>query len=71
MVQLVSIICIAVLVAADQLIKAVVSSRLMPIGSADFIPGIIGVLTVSGEKLSVKIVTLGKNSPIEKRRFTG
>ena len=41
MVQLVSIICIAVLVAADQLIKAVVSSRLMPIGSADFIPGIV------------------------------
>ena len=41
MIQLVSIICIAVLVAADQLIKAVVSTDLMPIGSADFIPGII------------------------------
>lgn len=41
MVQLVSIICIAVLVAADQLIKNVVESRLMPVGSADFIPGIV------------------------------
>ena len=41
MIQLVSIICIAVLVAADQLIKMVVTNRLMPIGSADFIPGII------------------------------
>ncbi len=41
MIQLVSIICIAVLVAADQLIKMVVTNRLMPIGSADFIPGFI------------------------------
>lgn len=41
MIQLVSIICIAVLVAADQLIKMVVTNRLMPIGSADFIPGIV------------------------------
>lgn len=41
MVQLVSIICIALLVGADQLIKTVVENRLMPIGSADFIPGII------------------------------
>lgn len=41
MVQLVSIICIAVLVTADQLIKMIVESRLMPVGSADFIPGII------------------------------
>lgn len=41
MIQLVSIICIAVLVIADQLIKMVVTNRLMPIGSADFIPGII------------------------------
>lgn len=41
MIQLVSIICIAVLVAADQLIKMVVTDRLMPIGSADFIPGIV------------------------------
>ena len=43
MVQLVSIICIAVLVFADQLIKTVVENRLMPIGSADFIPGIVEV----------------------------
>ena len=41
MIQLVSIICIAVLVIADQLIKMVVTNRLMPIGSADFIPGFI------------------------------
>ena len=41
MIQLVSIILIAVLVAADQLIKMVVEERLMPVGSADFIPGII------------------------------
>ena len=41
MIQLVSIICMAVLVAADQLIKMVVEDRLMPVGSADFIPGII------------------------------
>lgn len=41
MIQLVSIICIAVLVIADQLIKTVVTNRLMPIGSADFIPGIV------------------------------
>ncbi len=41
MIQLVSIICIAVLVAADQLIKAIVVERLMPVGSADFIPGIV------------------------------
>ena len=41
MVQLVSIICIALLVSADQLIKTIVESRLMPVGSADFIPGII------------------------------
>ena len=41
MVQLVSIICIALLVGADQLIKTIVENRLMPVGSADFIPGII------------------------------
>ncbi|MBQ7957099.1 MAG: signal peptidase II [Clostridia bacterium] len=41
MLQLVSILCIAVLVAADQLIKMVVEDRLMPVGSIDFIPGII------------------------------
>ena len=41
MIQLVSIVSIAVLVAADQLIKMVVEDRLMPIGSADFIPGVI------------------------------
>ncbi len=41
MIQLVTIICIAVLVIADQLIKTVVTNRLMPIGSADFIPGIV------------------------------
>ncbi len=41
MIQLVSIISIAVLVAADQLIKMVVVDRLMPVSSAEFIPGII------------------------------
>ncbi len=41
MIQLVSIISIAALVVADQLIKMVVTNRLMPIGSADFIPGIV------------------------------
>lgn len=41
MIQLVSIICIAVLVAADQLIKSIVVERLMPVSSADFIPGIV------------------------------
>ncbi len=41
MIQLVSIICIALLVSADQLIKSIALSRLMPIGSADFIPGIV------------------------------
>ena len=41
MIQLVSIISIAVLVAVDQLIKMVVVDRLMPISSAEFIPGII------------------------------
>ena len=41
MIQLVSIILIAVLVAADQLIKMVVIDRLMPVSSMEFIPGII------------------------------
>ena len=41
MIQLVSIVLIAVLVAVDQLIKMVVEDRLMPVGSADFIPGVI------------------------------
>lgn len=41
MLQLVSIISIAILVVADQLIKMVVENRLMPVGSADFIPGIV------------------------------
>lgn len=41
MIQLVSIISIALLVGADQLIKTVVTDRLMPIGRADFIPGIV------------------------------
>lgn len=41
MIQLVSIVSIAILVAVDQLIKLVVKERLMPVGSADFIPGII------------------------------
>ncbi len=41
MIQLVSIISIALLVAIDQLIKGYASAHLMPIGSADFIPGIV------------------------------
>ncbi len=41
MIQLVSIIAIALLVGVDRLIKSVALSRLMPIGSADFIPGIV------------------------------
>ncbi len=41
MIQLVSIICIAVLVFADQLIKWIVENHLMPIGRSDFIPKIV------------------------------
>ena len=41
MIQLISVIIIAVLVAADQLIKMIVVNNLMPVGRIEFIPGIL------------------------------